>query len=170
MSRIRIGLVDHDRRVPELRESGTPDPSLGSSSVGRTVAISRDAYARGVGVMDFIRRRRLRHGMARGVSVYGRGTEDPERRAGDLAQCRRLRDLATTVGVDLDGSEQSLARLDRLIDQSHGNRAISSWLGNEAGTYLASVLVNTLPGAMWHVWPNGHPVVRLPSGERSTLC
>ncbi|GAA4996347.1 DUF6278 family protein [Actinopolymorpha pittospori] len=102
--------------------------------------------------------------MARGLAVYGPSTEDPEQLAGHLAQCRQLRDLAATIGVDLDGSEQSLARLDRLIGQSHGN-VISAWLGNEAGTYLGSVLVNTLPGAMWQVWPNGHPVVRLSSGR-----
>jgi hypothetical protein len=26
-------------------------------------------------------------------------------------------------------------------------------------------MVRNLPHAQWHVWPNGHPVVRLPSGR-----
>ena len=35
----------------------------------------------------------------------------------------------------------------------------------EAGLYLGTVVVRTVPGARWHVWPGGRVVVRLPSGR-----
>lgn len=33
------------------------------------------------------------------------------------------------------------------------------------GLYLGTVLVRTVRGAVWHVWPDGQPVVRLESGR-----
>ena len=38
-------------------------------------------------------------------------------------------------------------------------------LGNEAGLFLATVIIASVAGARWRVWPNGHPVVRLASGR-----
>jgi hypothetical protein len=37
-------------------------------------------------------------------------------------------------------------------------------LETDGGLYLGTVIVRHYPGARWHIWPNGHPVVRLPSG------
>ena len=34
-----------------------------------------------------------------------------------------------------------------------------------AGLFLGSVIVATVAGARWRLWPNGHPVVRLASGR-----
>jgi hypothetical protein len=33
------------------------------------------------------------------------------------------------------------------------------------GLFLGSVLVATVSGARWHLWPNKHPVVRLADGR-----
>ncbi|MGI8589892.1 MAG: DUF6278 family protein [Nakamurella sp.] len=38
-------------------------------------------------------------------------------------------------------------------------------LDNEVGLSLGTVIVNCVPGAPWHVLPNGRPVVRLPSAN-----
>jgi hypothetical protein len=38
-------------------------------------------------------------------------------------------------------------------------------LGSHAGLYLGTVIAGSVPGAHWQLWPNGHPVVRLPSGR-----
>ena len=51
------------------------------------------------------------------------------------------------------------------------HRSATSWGGpariaaalTEAGLFLGSVIVATVPGARWRLWPNGHPVVRLAS-------
>ena len=42
---------------------------------------------------------------------------------------------------------------------------VPAWLGNDAGLYLGTVVVRTVPGARWEIWPNGQPVVRLDSGR-----
>ena len=34
-----------------------------------------------------------------------------------------------------------------------------------AGLYLGTVIVRTVPGAAWDIWPSGQPVVRLESGR-----
>jgi hypothetical protein len=38
-------------------------------------------------------------------------------------------------------------------------------LDNDCGLYLGTVIVGHQPHARWHVWPNGHPVIRLASGR-----
>jgi uncharacterized protein DUF6278 len=30
-------------------------------------------------------------------------------------------------------------------------------------------MVRHLPGARWHIWPNGHPVVKLASGREADV-
>jgi hypothetical protein len=119
-----------------------------------------------MGVREFIGRWRARHGIARGVAVFGPGSrEDLEQLTGLLADWPLLREHADAAGVDLDSSRQSLVDLDRLIDDWRHDAETASWLGNEAGTYLGGVLVTGVPDARWRIWPNGHPVVRLPSGR-----
>jgi hypothetical protein len=38
-------------------------------------------------------------------------------------------------------------------------------LASHVGLYLATVIAGTVPGARWRLWPNGHRVLRLPSGR-----
>jgi hypothetical protein len=35
----------------------------------------------------------------------------------------------------------------------------------QCGLFLGTVIVSTIHGAHWRLWPNGHPVVRLASGR-----
>lgn len=38
-------------------------------------------------------------------------------------------------------------------------------LASEAGLFLGTVIIASVPRARWQVWPNGHPVVSLSSGH-----
>lgn len=82
-----------------------------------------------------------------------------------LAECELLRVRAARDGVELDGSEGSLSDLDQLVPSWRDDPDTLAWLGNDAGLYLGTVIMLTVPGASWQVWPDGHPVVRLASGR-----
>lgn len=90
---------------------------------------------------------------------------DPEGVAGLLSECELLRSLAAQEGVQLDDSVRSLEDLDQLLPRWRDDEEILPWLGNDAGLYLGTVIVRTVPGAAWQVWPGGRPVVRLASGR-----
>lgn len=91
--------------------------------------------------------------------------DDPEGVAGLLAECELLRSQAASAGLGLDDSVASLEALDQLLPRWRDDPEELPWLGNDAGLYLGTVIVRTVPGAAWQVWPNGQPVVRLPSGR-----
>jgi hypothetical protein len=80
-----------------------------------------------------------------------------------LARCPTLRSWAAARSISLDGTPGSLDALDRATTAAdeQGQRALHA----EGALYLGTVLVRQLPGARWHVWPNGHPVIRLASGR-----
>jgi hypothetical protein len=114
-----------------------------------------------------------KHGVARVVVVHGSPgfQHDAQRLADLLADCRNLRAWAREHGVDLDDTPGSLAALDQALDRMNQARGVLTrgvlrgGLTNDAGLYLGTVLVRHLPPARWQVWPNGHPVIRLPSGR-----
>jgi hypothetical protein len=118
--------------------------------------------------IHFLANWRKRHGPARGVSVMG-ATEDAEADAEGVAEllseCELLRSQASSVGLELDDSARSLEALDQLLPRWRDDPEELPWLGNDAGLYLGTVIVRTVPGAAWQVWPNGQPVVRLASGR-----
>ncbi|MDI3409010.1 DUF6278 family protein [Streptomyces cavernicola] len=91
--------------------------------------------------------------------------EDPDGVAELLSECELLRSQAAAAGLELDDSVASLEALDQLPPQWRDDPETLPWFGNDAGLYLGTVLVRTVPGAVWHVWPGGHPVVRLASGR-----
>jgi Family of unknown function (DUF6278) len=107
-----------------------------------------------------------KHGLAHGVAVYGSPgfQKDPERLADLLGECRKLRAWAEAHGLPLDGSPESLSALDEALDR-FADQQTTSGIANEAGGYLGTVLVRHDDRARWKVWPNGHPVVRMPSGN-----
>jgi hypothetical protein len=85
-----------------------------------------------------------------------------------LGDCDRLQDWARLLGFGLQPEPADLALLDEAIDRvidQHGRHTQMSAIGNEAGQFLGAVLVSTIRGAHWRLWPNGHPVVRLASGH-----
>ncbi len=104
------------------------------------------------------------------IPFLGRRREDPRAHdaegIGDLlADCDLLRSQALREGVRLDDSEVSLERLDQMLPRWRGDEEILDWLGNDAGLYLGTVIVRTVPGAAWSIRSDGQPVVRLASGR-----
>ncbi len=90
---------------------------------------------------------------------------DPEGVAELLAECELLRARVEAAGVELDDSPRSLEALDQLPPRWRDDPEELPWFGNDAGLYLGTVIVRTVPGAHWQVWPNGGPVVVLESGR-----
>lgn len=115
--------------------------------------------------IPFLGNWRKKHGLARGVAVFSEGEPDPEAVTGLLSECELLRSQADRAGVELDDSAASLEALDQLLPGWRDDEESLAWLGNDAGLYLGTVIVRTVPGAAWDFWPNGQPVVRLSSGR-----
>jgi hypothetical protein len=118
--------------------------------------------------ISFLGNWRKRRGPAFGVAVFtgGDGDDDGhEGLAGLLAECELLRAQAAQAGVRLDDSASSLEALDQLVPRWRDDEETVAWLGNDAGLYLGTVVVRTVPGARWEIWPDGQPVVRLVSGR-----
>jgi hypothetical protein len=80
-----------------------------------------------------------------------------------LAQCEALRAWASDHGVNLSGDPDTLEVLDQSMDAWAADPRLAARLATDAGLYLGIVIVGHVPGARWHAWPNGHPVVRLAS-------
>ncbi|MGW0420582.1 DUF6278 family protein [Streptomyces sp. NPDC003015] len=93
------------------------------------------------------------------------GTRDPEGIAELLSECELLRSHASRSGVLLDDTAASLEALDQLVPGWRDDEEILLWLGNDAGLYLGTVIVRTVPGAAWDLRSDGQPVIRLESGR-----
>lgn len=115
--------------------------------------------------ISFLDRWRKRYGEVRGAAVPESLAEDPEGVAEVLSECELLRARAESEGVELDDTAVSLERLDQLVPRWRDDPDELSWLGNDAGLYLGTVVVRTVPGASWRVWPSGRPVILLASGR-----
>jgi hypothetical protein len=112
-----------------------------------------------------------RHGLPRSVAVYGVPRPGPDQIAGMLGRCDQLRAWARTRGFELEDTAGDLRLLDQALDAAIGDArsepgepARIARLGNQAGLFLGTVILATVPAARWRLWPNGHPVIRLPSG------
>ncbi|POX61555.1 hypothetical protein C3492_22015 [Streptomyces sp. Ru62] len=90
---------------------------------------------------------------------------DPEAVAALLSECELLRSQADRAGVRLDDTPASLEALDQMVPRWRDDPEILPWLGHDAGLYLGTVVVRTVPGAAWLIRPDGEPVVRLASGR-----
>ncbi|MFI9804666.1 DUF6278 family protein [Streptomyces sp. NPDC052301] len=90
---------------------------------------------------------------------------DPEGVAALLSECELLRSQAARAGVRLDDTPASLEALDQLVPRWRDDAETLPWLGNDAGLYLGTVVVRTVPGAAWRIRPDGDIVVRLASGR-----
>ncbi len=101
----------------------------------------------------------------RGVAVFSDSESDREGVAELLSECELLRSQAHRAGIQLDDSAASLEALDQLLPRWRDDEESLTWLGNDAGLYLGTVIIRTVPGAVWEVWPGGRPVVRLMSGR-----
>jgi hypothetical protein len=115
--------------------------------------------------IPFLGNRHKKRGPASGVAVFSDGAADAAGVTGLLSECELLRSHAEQAGVELDDSTASLEALDQILPRWRDDAEVVPWLGNDAGLYLGTVIVRTVPGATWEIWPNGHPVVRLASGR-----
>ncbi|GGZ05719.1 DUF6278 family protein [Streptomyces poonensis] len=115
--------------------------------------------------ISFLGNWRKKHGPASGDAVFSGGTAERGGIADLLAECELLRAQAYEAGVELDDTAASLEAVDQLVPRWRDDEEILSRLGNDAGLYLGTVVVRTVPGAGWALWPSGHPVVRLASGR-----
>ncbi|MGW0365772.1 DUF6278 family protein [Streptomyces sp. NPDC002990] len=106
-----------------------------------------------------------RHEAEQGAGLAAALAHDPEGIAELFSECQMLRDQARAAGLELDQSPASLEALDQLMPRWRGDPEAVPWLGNDAGCYLGTVILRTVPGAGWQVWPNGQPVIRLASGR-----
>ncbi|CAK7279811.1 MULTISPECIES: DUF6278 family protein [Streptomyces] len=90
---------------------------------------------------------------------------DPESVAALLSECELLRAQAARAGVRLDDTPASLEALDQMVPRWRDDAETLPWLGNDAGLYLGTVLVRTVPGAAWRIRADGEPVLCLASGR-----
>lgn len=115
--------------------------------------------------ISFFGKWRKQHAADRSPGLASVFDEDPAGAAELLAECELLRSQAAAAGLELDDSPASLSALDQLLPRWRDDPELLPWLGNDAGLYLGSIIVRTVPGTTWHVWPGGSPVVRLASGR-----
>ncbi|MFG3206390.1 DUF6278 family protein [Streptomyces sp. NPDC048192] len=108
--------------------------------------------------LPFLGHRHKKHGEAAPPA-------DPEGIAALLSECELLRSQAARAGVRLDDTPGSLEALDQLVPRWRDDPEVLPWLGHDAGLYLGTVVVRTVPGAAWLIRPGGEPVVRLASGR-----
>ncbi|WP_189106732.1 DUF6278 family protein [Streptomyces camponoticapitis] len=115
--------------------------------------------------IPFLDNWRKRNGADEGAPQASVVGDDAEGVAELLSECELLRVRAAQSGLELDDSPASLEALDQLPPRWRDDPEELPWLGNDAGLYLGTVIVRTVEGAAWHIWPGGHPVVRLVSGR-----
>ncbi|NKI44181.1 DUF6278 family protein [Streptomyces physcomitrii] len=115
--------------------------------------------------IPFLDNWRKRQAERRESGLAGVFEDDPEGVGELLSECELLRSQAAVAGLTLDDSPASLQALDQLLPRWREDPELLPWLGNDAGLYLGTVITRGVPGARWHVWPGGHPVVRLASGR-----
>lgn len=106
-----------------------------------------------------------RHETEHGTELAAALADDPEGVVELFSECEMLRVQARAAGLELDESQASLEALDQLMPRWRRDPEIVPWLGNDAGFYLGTVIIRTVPGSGWQVWRNGQPVIRLTSGR-----
>jgi hypothetical protein len=106
------------------------------------------------------------------VAVHGVPRPGPEQLNGLLGRCDQLRAWARARGLELEGVPADLGLLDQAFGEAinqTGNGPAgplpAGAVASEAGLFLGTVIIATVPGARWQAWPNGHPVVRLSSSR-----
>lgn len=116
--------------------------------------------------IPFLDQWRKRHGAGPPTTPADPLAQDPEGATQQLSECELLRYHARVAGVELDDSAESLGELDQLLPRWRDDPEVTPWLGSDAGLYLGTVLVRTVPGAWWRLRDDGQPVVQLAAGQQ----
>lgn len=116
--------------------------------------------------LSFLGNWRRRHGHPGGDALGDVLSADPAGVNALLSECELLRETAAHAGVVLDDTPESLSALDQLPPRWREDPETELRLGGDAGLYLGSMIVRTLPGAAWRLRADGQPVVALPSGRQ----
>ncbi|WP_344810093.1 DUF6278 family protein [Microlunatus ginsengisoli] len=113
------------------------------------------------------RRHRRKHGTARGVAVFGTSgfADDSQGLTDLLGRHERLIGWMRAAGLDLEVSAAGLQTVDAMVGTWRDDPIVAPGLTNDVGIFLGDVMVHEISGARWHVWPNGHPVIRLADGK-----
>lgn len=104
-----------------------------------------------------------RHGIARGLAVYG----GPGTRNGAIGAATAVLqpDALTRWLADRNeprgNTRDALAAIERRLDEAQNDEELGHMLGSEIALLLGQVLIANVDGARWTVWPNGHPVIRI---------
>ncbi|MFD7707373.1 DUF6278 family protein [Streptomyces sp. NPDC059786] len=115
--------------------------------------------------IPFLGKWRRRHSGDADDGLADAFASDPEGVAELLGECELLRSHAAAAGLELDDSPASLNALDQLPPRWRDDPEALPWIGNDAGLYLGTVVVRTVPGAAWLLRSGGSPAVRLASGR-----
>ncbi|WP_069812437.1 DUF6278 family protein [Streptomyces sp. TP-A0874] len=116
--------------------------------------------------IPFLDNWRKRHGAATaGAEGDSPAVADLSGMASLLAECEMLRAQAAAAGIELDDSPGSLVALDQMLPRWRDDPEELPWLGNDAGFYLGTVIVQTVGGASWRLRDHGAPVVHLVCGR-----
>lgn len=91
--------------------------------------------------------------------------DDSEGLAALLGRHERLAGWMRAAGLDLHVSASGLQAVDAMIDHWQDDPTIAPALSNDVGIFLGDVLLHEVNGSRWHIWPNGHPVIRLKGGQ-----
>jgi hypothetical protein len=93
------------------------------------------------------------------------GHDDPERLKELLSKHDQVPRWAGERHLVLSDGPEGLIALESVLNDWRVDPVIGHMLSNEVGLYLGGMIVETIEGAHWAVWPNGHPVVRLSSNR-----
>lgn len=88
-----------------------------------------------------------RHETEQGAGLAAAFADDPEGVAELFSECEMLRVQARAAGLELDETVASLEALDQLMPRWRRDPEAVPWLGNDAGFYLGTVIIRTVPGA-----------------------
>ena len=99
------------------------------------------------------------------AGLYPGGGDDPGSLAEMLGECALLRGRVADQGLELDDTPESLSTLDQLPPRWRDDPQEAAELGHDAGLYLGSVIVSSVPGANWELLRDGRPFVRLAGGR-----
>ncbi len=120
-----------------------------------------------MGNINSSRRHRRKHGTARGVAVFGTSgfADDSQGLTDLLGRHERLIGWMRAAGLELEVSAAGLQTVDAMVETWRDDPSVAPGLTNDVGIFLGDVMVHEISGARWHVWPNGHPVIRLADGK-----